>query len=63
MLDVKNVNGFCADPYAPTWLNVKNYYWQMSRTEYEGRLANATCHNLCKKLDSQLELDPSWARG
>ena len=49
MLDVKNSHGFCADPCAPAWLNVNNYYRQMSRTEYEGRLANATCHNLCKK--------------
>ena len=58
MLDVKNTYGYCADPYAPTWLNVKNYYRRMSRIEYEGRPINATYHNLCKKLKLQLELAP-----
>ena len=45
MLSVKKAYGFCADPNLPTWLNVENYYRQMSPVEYLGRPTNAAFHN------------------
>ena len=59
MLSVKKAYGFCADPTMPTWLNVENYYSQMSSIDYLGRPTNAVFHNFCEKLKSLLELNLS----